>query len=126
LGNFYLPTNSPLINASALWATNVGLYHFTTQTNQTKEGSSLLDIGYHYVAVDGNGKPVDSDGDGLADYFEDTTGDGTYNSGDLSNWNSPDTDGDGISDFDEMLNHTDPLTPNPALPSSLTILTCPR
>ena len=60
LGNFYLPTNSPLINASALSAADLGLFHFTTQTNQTKEGSTLLDIGYHYVAVDSNGKPIDS------------------------------------------------------------------
>jgi hypothetical protein len=88
LGNFYLPTNSFLIDASALWATNVGLYHFTTQTNQTKEGSSLLDIGYHYVATDSNGKPIDTDGDSIPNYLEDANGNGVVDSGE-TDWQNP-------------------------------------
>lgn len=86
LGDYYLPTNSPLINAGSATADQVGLYHFTTQTNQVKEANSTVDIGYHYVAVDSSGNPVDADGDGVADYLEDADGNGVYGAGDLSDW----------------------------------------
>ena len=257
LGNFYQPTNSPLINTGSVTADLVGLYHFTTQTNQAKETTSQVDIGYHFVAVnlqdefeipksqmtasasstgfgwlpayaiDGSltdpgwhnatqgedpawlridlaavfnlkraayrprqyanngtylnfaiyattssstnpgdwgvsvasgtwswpsgeetkteyltnavgrylffrrntsigdwasaneiwawasgglaGRPVDSDGDGLPDYFEDTNGNGSYGSAaDLSNWQSADTDGDGVSDYLEFTQGRNP------------------
>jgi hypothetical protein len=54
----------------------VGLYHFTTQTNQAIEANSVVDIGYHYVATDANGNPLDSNGDGIPDYIEDVNGNG--------------------------------------------------
>ena len=85
LGDFYQPTNSALINAGSTTADQVGLYHFTTQTNQTVEGTSTVDIGYHYVAVDANGNPIDTDGDGIPDYIEDANGNGIYDSGE-NNW----------------------------------------
>lgn len=85
LGNFYLPTNSLLINAGSTTADQVGLYHFTTQTNQVKETNSTVDIGYHYVAVDGNGNPIDTNGDGTADYLEDANGNGQMDNGE-TNW----------------------------------------
>lgn len=82
LGNFYLPTNSTLVNTGSLAsAASIGLYHFTTQTNQAKEATSRLDLGYHYVAVDANGVPVDTDADGTADYIEDADGNGVVNAG---------------------------------------------
>lgn len=86
LGEFYLPTNSPLINAGSTTADQFGLYHFTTQTDQTKEATSQVDIGYHYVAVDANGNPIDTDGDGIPDYIEDTNGNGAYDGSDSGNW----------------------------------------
>jgi hypothetical protein len=46
----------------------------------------VLDISYHYVAVDTNGNPIDTDGDGISDYIEDSNGDGVYDAGDLSDW----------------------------------------
>ena len=98
LGTFYQPTNSPLINSGNTNASLLGLYHFTTLTNEVKETNSIVDIGYHYVAVDTNGIPDDTDGDGLADYFEDANGDGSYDTGDPSNWQAFSTDGTGMSD----------------------------
>jgi archaellum component FlaF (FlaF/FlaG flagellin family) len=85
-GNYYLPTNSPLINAGDVTADQVGLYHFTTQTNQVPETNSIVDIGYHYVATDTNGVPLDTNGDGIPDYLEDVNGNGLVDSGEIG-WN---------------------------------------
>jgi len=87
LGSFYYPTNgatntlTALINTASRNATNAGLYHFTTTTNQVKESATTVDIGYHYVAVDSNGNPLDYDSDGLPDYSEDRNGNGAVDSG---------------------------------------------
>jgi hypothetical protein len=89
-GTYYLPTNptnSVLINAGDVTADTVGLYHFTTQTNQLKETNSVVDIGYHYVALGTNGFPVDTDGDGIPDYLEDANGNGVVDSGE-TDWKS--------------------------------------
>jgi hypothetical protein len=51
---------------------------------------------------------VDTDGDGLADYIEDTNGNGTYGSEDLADWSSSDTDGDGMDDGAEILQGRNP------------------
>ncbi len=50
-GNFYLSTNSALINRGSQTADEAGLYHFTTQTNEVREAATQIDIGYHYVAT---------------------------------------------------------------------------
>jgi hypothetical protein len=76
-GNFYLPPNSQLIDHGSTTADKFGLYQFTTQTNQMKETNSIVDIGYHFVATDTYGNPMDSNGDGIPDYLEDTNGNGT-------------------------------------------------
>lgn len=92
LGSFYLPTNltshSVLFNSGSQNATNAGLYHFTTTTNQVKETNSVVDIGFHYVAVNSGGQLIDTDGDGLPDYLEDSDGDGAVDSGE-TDWNDP-------------------------------------
>ena len=59
LGNYYLPASSPVIDKGSTTADNEELQQFTTQTSQTKEGNSQVDIGYHYVATDASGNPVD-------------------------------------------------------------------
>ena len=82
-GDFYLPTNSPLLYKGSTNANLLGLYHFTTQTNQTPEGTNIVDIGYHYVATDQYGNPLDSNGDGIADYLEDANGDGLVDNGEM-------------------------------------------
>ncbi|MDB6122329.1 MAG: hypothetical protein JWQ71_1322 [Pedosphaera sp.] len=87
LGYFYQATNSPLLNAGSTTADLSGLYHFTTTTNQVKETNSIVDIGFHYVALS-NGNPVDSDADGWADYSEDVNGNGVVNSGE-TDWQDP-------------------------------------
>jgi hypothetical protein len=85
-GNYYLPTNSPLITKGSCPANLVGLYHFTTQTNQLVEGTNIVDIGYHYVATDAYGNPLDTNGDGIPDYLEDANGDGLADDGEIP-WN---------------------------------------
>jgi hypothetical protein len=85
-GNFYLPSDSPLIDAGGITADKVGLYHFTTQVSQVPEGDSIVDIGYHYVATDAYGNPLDTNGDGIPDYLEDANGDGIFDAGDLGEW----------------------------------------
>lgn len=84
LGTFYAPTNSAIVGAGDVTADQIGLYHFTTQTNQVPEGTSVVDIGYHYVATDTYGNPLDSNGDGIPDYQEDPIGNGLPYNG--TNW----------------------------------------
>jgi hypothetical protein len=85
LGNWYLPTGIALTNAGSVTAAAAGLYHYTVLTSQAKEGANTVSIGFHYVAVDGYGNAIDTDGDGWADVFEDRNGNGTVDSGE-SDW----------------------------------------
>jgi hypothetical protein len=90
LGPYYYPitgTSSSLtnlVNTGSQTSASAGLYHYTTRVDQTKEGTTTVDIGFHYVAVDSNGIPIDTDGDGIADYLEDRNGNGTLDSGELA------------------------------------------
>jgi hypothetical protein len=90
-GNYYQLTNSPLINSGSTTADKFGLYHFTVMTNlvnglQIKETNSIVDRGYHYVATDAYGNPIDTNGDGIPDYIEDANGNGLVDSGEIG-WN---------------------------------------
>jgi hypothetical protein len=88
LGTYYLPGGSVLVDAGDVTADLVGLYHFTTQVGSfTQEANSAVDIGYHYLAVDDNGVPLDTDGDGIPDYLEDANGNGLVDSGE-TDWQS--------------------------------------
>jgi hypothetical protein len=90
LGLFYQATNSILIHKGSPTADLIGLYHFTVTTNQVVEGTNSVSIGYHYVATDSNGNPLDTDGDGVPDYLEDANGNGVVDAGENSwtNYNS--------------------------------------
>jgi hypothetical protein len=74
-------TNLAVLNAGSRNATNAGLYHFTMTTNNVKETNTVVDMGFHYVATDANGTPLDYDGDGVPDYWEDWNGNGGVDSG---------------------------------------------
>jgi hypothetical protein len=91
LGWFYQPSNSPTIYAGSAPASSLGLYHFTVMTNlvggyEIKEGTNIVSIGYHYVATDQYGNPIDSNSDGIPDYLSNPEGDGLIHSGDIG-WN---------------------------------------
>ena len=86
LGSFYQPTNSILIGKGSTTANLTGLYHYTVTTNEVVEGTNTVSIGYHYVAVDANGNPLDTNGDGIPDYLEDANGNGLIDSGEIG-WN---------------------------------------
>jgi len=92
LGNYYQPTNSAFLTNGSIAANLVGLYHYTVLTNQVKEATDTVSIGFHYVAVDSStGQPYDYDGDGAADHLEDANGDGNAGN-DPTSWqiyNSP-------------------------------------
>ncbi len=57
-----------------------GLGHHTTRTNQYPEGllaPQMVDLGFHYVAATSSGSavlPLDTDGDFVPDYIEDSNG----------------------------------------------------
>lgn len=92
LGNYYLPSNSVLINAGTnATANQLSLYHYTVCTNlvsgyEIKETNSWVDVTYHYVATDATGNPQDTNGDGVPDYLSDANGNGLVDSGEIG-WN---------------------------------------
>ena len=85
LGSYYYPTSggttslANLINNGGRTASAAGLYHHTTRTDQTKD-SSTVDIGFHYLALNGGNQPVDTDSEGIPDYLEDKNGNGSFDS----------------------------------------------
>src|SRR6185312_5358236 len=79
--NYYLPANSLFVDIGSTTADQFGLYHFTIQTNQVIESNSIVDLGYHYLATDANGDPLDSNGNGIPDYLEDVNGNGIVDAG---------------------------------------------
>ncbi len=118
-GNFYLPTNSPLITNGSTTADQVGLYEFTTQTNQVPEGTNIVDIGYHYVATDTNGNPLDTYVPGTPNYIVDSGGNGIDTNGLAYWWEAQyfgqiglnpltDPDGDGYTIFYAYTNGINP------------------
>lgn len=81
LGRFY-QSSTNLVDRGSRSAGSAGLFHFTVRTNQLKETSSVVDIGFHSVAcveIQGSPQPQDSDGDSVADYLEDRDGNGAVN-----------------------------------------------
>ena len=90
LGRCYQPTNSPFLSVGSTNANFFGLYHYTVVTNNVKETNSMVDIGFHYVATNANGSPLDEDSDGTPDYLEDLNGNGTVDSGETDSQSTGD------------------------------------
>jgi hypothetical protein len=86
LGGYYQPTNSPFRAKGSTNANLVGLGPYTVLTNQASEGTSQVSIGYHYVALDSQGRPTDADRDGVPDYFEDPAFVDDINRNGIPNW----------------------------------------
>jgi alpha-tubulin suppressor-like RCC1 family protein len=75
LGHYYQPaTNSPLINKGSTNADVLGLYHYTVETNEIPEGTNIVSVGYHYMALGTNGLPIDANHDFVPDYVENPDG----------------------------------------------------
>jgi len=96
LGDYYHPSNSALINAGSQLASHSGFYHYTTQTNQVAEASSIVDIGKHYLRLNSSGYFFDEDGDNIADIFEDLDGDGVQDAGE-TDWQNSENGTTGVS-----------------------------
>jgi hypothetical protein len=110
LGNYY-QVSTNLLNKGSRGADVAGLYHHTVLASQAKETNSVVDLGFHAAAVDANGSPIDTEGDGLSDVLEDANGNGALNTGE-TDWTNPDTDYDGRSDGQELAEGTNPLDAN--------------
>jgi len=80
LGPWY-QSSTNMIDAGSRTADLAGLYHYTTQTSQVKEATTIVDLGFHYVATDANGNPIDTNGNGFPDWQEDANGNGVVDSG---------------------------------------------
>lgn len=78
------------VNQGSRTAGAATLYHHTVKTDQTKDGAPTVDIGFHYVALNGSGWPVDTDSDGVPDYLEDANGNGALDSGETQFNNASD------------------------------------
>jgi RHS repeat-associated protein len=88
LGDWY-QSSTNLVDRGSRTADLVGLYHHTTRTNQVKEAATAVDIGFHYIAVNSAGNPIDTDGDGTPDYREDRNGNGIVDPGETAYSFSP-------------------------------------
>jgi hypothetical protein len=87
LGQNYYTNSSSLTNAGSMSAAAAGLFHYTVlAAANTAEGTNTVSIGFHYVAVDAYGNPLDTNGDGVPDYLEDSNGNGVVDSGEVA-WN---------------------------------------
>jgi len=89
LGQYYYPTDfTNLIHQGSRSSSAAALYQYTVTTNNAIEGTNIVSIGFHYVATDAYGVPLDSNGDGIPNYLEDYNGNGLADPGE-TNWLAP-------------------------------------
>jgi alpha-tubulin suppressor-like RCC1 family protein len=89
LGNYYHQAGDPLAGAGDVSAAQVGLYHYTVLTNNVIEGTNLVSLGYHYVALGTNGLPLVSNTNGVPDYLADANGNGIIDPGEIPWYDVP-------------------------------------
>ena len=87
LGRYYQITTN-LLDGGSRNADMAGLYQYTVKTDQLKERDSVVDIGFHYPAIN-TAVPSDRDGDGISDVDEIILG---------TNPTVANTDGDSLND----------------------------
>lgn len=82
LGDYYQPPGSWLIDRTSTYASSVGLYHYGTVIGLA-ETNGILDIGLHYIVLNAQGEPEDSNTptNGIPNYIEDADGDGIVDAG---------------------------------------------
>ena len=68
-----------------------------------------MDIGYHYVATDPGGNPLDTNGDGNPDYLEDANGNGLIDNGEYA-WTA-DSNLEGLTPAQQQLYGANPNAP---------------
>lgn len=119
LGNWYQAPDSPFIDQGSLTADRVGLYEYTTQTSASSmEGRSIVDLGYHYLALDAQGNPVSTLVNGVADYISDTDGNGLPDAWEIEYFGHigvdpyGDPDGDGMNNIAEFTYGSNPTNAN--------------
>lgn len=108
LGTNYLGGNEDLVNKGSCGAANVALFHFTTATNQAPETNTVVDVGSHYVALDVNGQPLDSDGDGIPNHLDDGNGNGLEDNGEQG-WLTRDPRSHGLTPYNRPFQVFTPL-----------------
>ncbi|MBN9693310.1 MAG: hypothetical protein J0M24_23960 [Verrucomicrobia bacterium] len=81
-GRYYTGGNAALVDRGSRVSDQARLRYYTTVSINTPEQNSLVDIGFHYVALNGSGVAPDSNGNGTIDYLEElgTSCDCEYNS----------------------------------------------
>ena len=93
----------------------LGLYYYTTRSDQTLQGDAMVDIGLHYVAASSNSANgwVPLATNGIPDYVADVNGNGQIPLGatdpNSTFYSNIDLDGDGMVGSVETALGTDPL-----------------
>jgi hypothetical protein len=81
LGNYYHPSGGSLIDVGSQTGSLAGLHHHTTLLAQTPEQGGVVDLGYHYAALDPSGNLLDTDNDQIPNVLEDVNGNGVHDPG---------------------------------------------
>ncbi len=107
LGDFYLPNTTLLYGAGHGLPGDVGLFHYTTRVDETKEGNETaghnVNIGLHYIATTSSTstQPYDYDADGIPDYVEDANGNGSKDAGETG-WQDSSDPGADSTIYDDL------------------------
>ncbi|HEV2211228.1 MAG TPA: glycoside hydrolase family 9 protein [Verrucomicrobiae bacterium] len=108
LGAYYVPNTCALINNGDVTPDVPGLLDFTSRQDLAPEregGTHNVTIGYHYVATDSSGVALDSNSDGIPNWWADMFG---LDSNPLGGANG-DPDGSGLSNLEEYQLGMNPL-----------------